>query len=136
MNNTTNTETNNCAQTLTKDVEIARMLAKILINRLTRIINSAENGEVTLDLASENNNDLIMVNLDLPDNDNYEVTCVIKDKNTTTSENLKIPAITLTAHAKNASQKNITNKNHMINCLLNPLDHDNLKIALKYYLFK
>lgn len=136
MNVNENSSTTNCVQPLTKDIEIVKLLAKTLINRLTKIINSAENGEATLELVSENNNDIIMINLDLPYDDKHEITCIIKDQNTTTAENLKIPAITLTAQARSVNKKNFDNKKSLINYLFNPLDHDYLKIALKYHLFK
>jgi CheY-like chemotaxis protein len=89
-------------------VEDNSMAAQIVINKLSAlhcIVDWAENGKRAVQLAEENQYDLIFMDIGLPDIDGYEVTKRIR-----LSELNKphVPIIALSAHAGDDSKKQCT----------------------------
>ena len=77
-----------------EDNQISQMLVKIWLERWYVRVTLAENGLVALNLLRNNNYDLILMDIQMPEMDGYETAAHIR-----TELNLQVPIIAMTAHA-------------------------------------
>ena len=82
-----------CNVLLVEDGETNRKLAKILLERAGATVQCAENGKAAVDLAADQDFDVVLMDMQMPVMDGYTATRTLRENEVTS------PIIALTAHA-------------------------------------
>ena len=91
----------------------------------------AENGKIAVNKLKEQNFDLILMDIQMPEMDGLEATTKIRNSNSI-EINANIPIIALTAHALKSDQERCKQVG-MNDFLTKPIDVDALSAVLKKY---
>lgn len=114
---------------LVEDNEVNMRLVKLTLKNQHYEFIEATNGEDAIEFAEEHKPDLIILDIQLPKMDGYEVARVLKSK-----ESLKtIPIIALTAHAMKGDEERVLSAG----CdayVSKPLDTNKFRGLVKSYL--
>lgn len=114
---------------LVEDNEVNMRLVKLTLKNQQYEFIEATNGEDAIELADEHKPDLIILDIQLPKMDGYEVARVLKSK-----ESLRnIPIIALTAHAMKGDEERVLSAG----CdayVSKPLDTNKFRGLVKSYL--
>ncbi|PKF62284.1 aerobic respiration two-component sensor histidine kinase ArcB [Psychromonas sp. psych-6C06] len=111
---------------LVEDIALNVVVAKALLNKLGHQVDVAENGEQALQKVEENNYQLILMDIQLPDMDGYQVTTLLREKH-----NQLPPIVALTANVFTDKQSFIDKG--MDDALGKPLTVSSFKQMLKHF---
>jgi len=116
---------------LVEDNEVNMRLVKLTLKNQDYDFIEASNGEDAIDLAEERKPDLIILDIQLPKMDGYEVARTLKN----TGSLKHIPIIGLTAHAMKGDEERVLNSG----CdayVSKPLDTNQFRGLVKSFLIK
>jgi two-component system aerobic respiration control sensor histidine kinase ArcB len=65
---------------LVEDIALNVVVAKALLNKLGHQVDVAENGEQALEKAANNSYELILMDIQLPDMDGYQITALLRER--------------------------------------------------------
>lgn len=114
---------------LVEDNEVNMRLVKLTLKNQHYEFIEATNGEDAIDLAEQHRPDLIILDIQLPKMDGYEVARVLKTKDSIKN----IPIIALTAHAMKGDEERVLSSG----CdayVSKPLDTNKFRGLVKSYL--
>lgn len=114
---------NNCSILVVEDNEINKIIAQKFLTKWGAEFHHAENGQIAVEMATENHYDLILMDIEMPVMGGYEASQLIRSGN---SINKETPIIALTASALPDIQKRILEVG-MNDYLLKPFNPGNLR---------
>ncbi len=130
LNGQENIEFKNKKILLADDNKVNQLLLKTLLNKYSIIVELADNGQDALELVKNNQFDLILTDIQMPQMDGLELTRLLRDE-----LHCKIPIIAVTAHAMKG-QERIFREQGMDDCLTKPINRDELRNILEKFLLK
>ena len=107
---------------LVEDNELNQLLAVKVFEKFDKTIDIADNGKIAIDKIANNNYDIILMDIQMPEMDGIELTKYIR---TNFGPKSKIPIIALTAHATSIEKKRCLD-NGMNDYLSKPFDFNEL----------
>ena len=82
---------------LADDNEVNRMVAELLLMEVNVAVDLAEDGQIALDMLSQNHYDLVFMDCQMPNMDGYEATAAIRQLNDPQKRDITIIAMTANA---------------------------------------
>lgn len=112
---------------LVEDGQTNRRMVRLLLRSQPVTITDAENGAIAVDLATNQDFDLILMDMQMPVMDGYTATSQLREKG------LQVPIIALTAHAMKGDREKCLSAG-CTDYLTKPIDEDRLLNKLAEYL--
>ncbi len=114
---------------LAEDNKVNQTLAIITLEQMGHVVRLAENGRQAIELYGQENFDLILMDLQMPDMDGFQAVAAIRESEL--GSNRRVPIIALTAHALKGDRERCI-ASGMTGYVSKPLDPDLLakEIAL------
>ncbi len=109
---------------LVEDEPINQKVVQLMLDNIGCTYNSANTGEVALDLAKKNHYDIILMDIQLPDIDGLEVTKQLR------AAGINTPIIATTAYSFDDELQNFI-KSGMNDVLLKPFRQENIVQLIK-----
>ena len=113
---------------LAEDNQMNQILAKRVVMSFGAHPTVAENGQVAVDLMRENNYDVILMDIMMPEMDGLEATQVIRNEFESPKKDIPILAMTAFVFTKGDDQKYLDAG--MNDFILKPFNPDNLKVKI------
>ncbi|STX41837.1 sensory box histidine kinase/response regulator [Legionella donaldsonii] len=117
-----------------EDNPLAAKSLQAYLNRFQCAHDHAENGMEALTMVQNNDYDLILMDIGLPDVDGIEVTKQIRALNNQNA--LQVPIVAITGHADDAQKVNESLEAGMQEVCSKPLQQSKLESLLQQYVFK
>jgi hypothetical protein len=112
---------------MVEDNKVNRIVANIVLKKMDVLVDEAENGRAALYMLEENNYDLILMDLQMPEMDGITATSIIR------ANGIRTPIIALTANAVQEELEELLTKGFN-NYVVKPFEEKKLLLTMQEYL--